>query len=300
MPIVVWLGALALASSAPVAWWALSGGDRVNRRVVSNLANQELTLRAADLDRSALERITLPLARSLGRRALRYTPVGWAAAKSATVAKAGLTGRITAEQVLGAKILATLVVGCLLVIRLSNNPSPGSAVVTVAATVTAFLAPDLLLRARADRRVDEITRALPDLLDQLTMSVEAGLGFEAALTRIVRTDDGALAQEIGRTLQDILLGAWRMDALADLAQRSQVGDLNAVVVTLRQSESLGTPLARTLRLLATEMREKRRFRAEERANQLPIKMMFPLGLCILPALFVVILGPAVIRYLEVF
>ncbi len=101
-------------------------------------------------------------------------------------------------------------------------------------------------------------------------------------------------------LQDVRLGTSRRDALEAMAKRSQVDDLKSVVLTLRQAEALGVPLAKSLRDVASEMREKRRFRAEERANKLPIKMIFPLGLCILPALFIVILGPAVIQFVELF
>ncbi|MGF1597448.1 MAG: type II secretion system F family protein [Acidimicrobiales bacterium] len=300
MPVIVWLAAAAVAASLPVAWWAVSGERGVNRRVAANLPGSGLTLRSAELDRSAVERVTLPLMRGLGRRALRFTPMGWVEAKRSSLARAGLTGRLTPEQILGVKVLLPTVVGGALGLRLSGAFTLAGAMVALAFTIVSFFAPDLLLRARADRRTDEITNTLPDILDQLTVSVEAGLGFEAALARIVQTDQGALAQEIGRTLQDIQLGTRRIDALDTLARRTQVDDLNAVVLSLRQAESLGVPLARTLRQLAKEMREKRRFRAEERAHQLPIKMIFPLGLCILPALFIVILGPAVVSYFEIF
>jgi tight adherence protein C len=300
MPIVVWLGSAAVAASIPLAWWALTGERQVAQRALQNLSDQSLTMRDAVLDRSAAERFVLPLVRSVGARVLRFTPAGWVGSKTMALAKAGLTGRVTAEQILGAKIILPLIIGALLGLRLGSGASLASVVVFVASVVVAFFVPDLLLRVRADRRAEEITLVLPDVLDQLTISVEAGLGFEAALARIAQTDDHALAQELGRMLQDIQLGTSRVDALQSLADRSQVEDLRAVVLTLRQAESLGVPLARTLRTLAAEMREKRRFRAEERAHQLPIKMIFPLGLCILPALFVVILGPAMIRFVEVF
>ena len=163
-----------------------------------------------------------------------------------------------------------------------------------------FFMPDLMIRSKADRRAEEITIMLPDLLDQLTISVEAGLGFEAALDRIIQREDHALAQEFNRMLQDIRLGTSRPEALEALAKRSQVDDLRTVMLTLRQAEMLGVPLAESLRNVSAEMREKRRFRAEEKANQLPIKMIFPLGICILPALFIVILGPAVVRFTQLF
>ena len=132
------------------------------------------------------------------------------------------------------------------------------------------------------------------MLDQVTISVEAGLGFEPALARTSEGQSHPLAQEFLRMLQDVRLGSTRADALRALAERSQVDDMKSVVLTLRQADLLGVPLARTLRTSANEMREKRRFRAEARAQRLSTLLIFPLGLCILPALFIVTLGPAMI------
>ncbi len=300
MSMIVWPAAGALATAVPVAWWAVSSGRQTNQRVVQNLAEQQPTMRQAVLQRSAAERLAMPITRGIGRRLLRFTPIGWVDGKANALAKAGWTGKITPEQVLGAKLLLPLFVGAFLGLRLLDDFTLRSAALVSAMTVASFVMPDLLVRSKADRRADEITRLLPDVLDQVTISVEAGLGFEAALARITATDDHALSQEFGRMLQDVRLGSTRSDALNALAARSQVEDLKTVVLTLRQAESLGVPLARSLRTLSGEMREKRRFRAEEKANQLPIKMIFPLGVCILPALFIVILGPAVVRFVELF
>lgn len=300
MPMIVWLASAALASSLPVAWWALSADRRLNRRVNRNLADYQPTMREAVLERSASERFVAPMFRNLGRRTLRFTPAGWAERKNLALAKAGLLGRITPEQVLGVKLLAPLAIGVMLGFGLITDFSIKSLLITVSSMVAAFVAPDLAIQAKADRRAEAITILLPDVLDQLTISVEAGLGFEAALARIVENDDHELAEEFGRMLQDVRFGTARVDALDAMANRTQVDDLKTVVMTLRQAESLGVPLARSLRTLAAEMRDKRRFRAEEQANKLPIKMIFPLGVCILPALFIVILGPAVVRFTQLF
>lgn len=303
MPMIVWMAAAALASSLPVAWWAVAADRSLNRRVSQNLAGYQPTMREAVLDHRAGQRFAGPLARRIGARLMRYTPVGWMDAKATAIAKAGWTGRVTPEQLLGAKILLPLAVAgylALSTISSGDGISGQTALVFVGAVFTVFVVPDLLVRAKADRRAEEITILLPDVLDQLTISVEAGLGFEAALSRITETEEHALAEEFGRMLQDVRLGSSRRDALEAMAKRSQVDDLKSVVLTLRQAEALGVPLAKSLRDVAAEMREKRRFRAEEKANKLPIKMIFPLGLCILPALFIVILGPAVIQFVELF
>ena len=301
MSMMVWTASAMVATSAPVAWWALSGGRPMTHRVSQNLSDHQPTMRQAVLRQSAGERVLLPVVRSVGRLLLRFTPIGWVDSKNRALAKAGLSGRLTADQVLGSKIVLPLVIGALVGLRLIGaETEPRAVVLAIASIAAAFFVPDILIRAKADRRAEAITLALPDMLDQLTISVEAGLGFEAALARLSQTNDNPLAQEFARMLQDIRLGAARADALDALANRSQVDDLRTVVLTLRQAESLGVPLARTLRSVSIEMREKRRFRAEERAHRLPILMIFPLGVCILPALFIVILGPAVISYMKIF
>lgn len=300
MPMMVWIAAAALSASLPVAWWALSADRDLSRRVNENLADYQPTMREAVLNRPASERFFLPVARTIGSRLVRYTPIGWIDAKGNALAKAGLTGRITPEQVLGTKLLLPLFVGGLLGFRLLGDFSLRGVAIFIACIIAAFVVPDLAIKAKADRRAEEITILLPDILDQLTISVEAGLGFEAALGRIASVEDNPLAVEFGRMLQDIRLGTPRVDALEALSDRSQVDDLRTVVINLRQAESLGVPLAQSLRTLSIDMREKRRFRAEEKANQLPIKMIFPLGFCILPVLFIVILGPAIIQFVTLF
>ncbi len=303
MPMIVWMGAIALASSLPVAWWAVAADRSLNRRVNQNLVGYQPTMREAVLDHRAGDRFVGPVAKQIGSRLVRYTPAGWMEGRATAIAKAGWTGRVTPEQVLGVKILLPLTVagyGALRLLGSGSGPSLRGVLMTVGVVGASFMIPDLFIRAKADRRAEDITILLPDVLDQLTISVEAGLGFEAALSRITETESHALAEEFGRMLQDVRLGTSRRDALEAMAHRSQVDDLRSVVLTLRQAEALGVPLAKSLRDVAGEMREKRKFRAEEKANKLPIKMIFPLGLCILPALFIVILGPAVIQFTEMF
>ncbi len=303
MPLIsVWLAAAAVSSAVPIMWWALASERTVTRRAVDNLGRSRApTQRSADLESSATSRFFGPLLRSMGSRLMRFTPYGWLHAIERRLGRAGLLGRVTGEQLLGMKLLLTIVLTFLGAMQFFGGPSPTTLGLFVGCVAFGFFGPDLYLRAKGDRRVEEITLALPDLLDQLTISVEAGLGFEAALNEIVRRDPTQpLSQEFGRTLQDIQLGMRRGEALADLAERADVDDLRHVILALRQAEQLGVPLAQTLRLQAIEIREKRRFRAEERANRLPIQMIFPLGFCIFPALFIVILGPAAIRLSQTF
>ncbi len=297
MSIVLWSASTMVVTSIPVAWWALFADRPASQRASQNLAGYNPTMRQTVLQRSPVERLVLPVTRQIGARLVRFTPIGWVERRNLTLAKAGLSGRVTAEQILGAKLVLPALLAAVLGLRLVGDAQLRSLVLMVAAAAVGFFAPDILIRAKADRRGDAITRALPDMLDQLTISVEAGLGFESALARTSAGQAHPLAQEFLRMLQDVRLGSTRTDALGALSQRAQVDDLRTVVLTLRQADSLGVPLARTLRTVSNEMREKRRFRAEARAQRLPTLMIFPLGLCILPALFIVILGPAIVSSL---
>lgn len=294
MSVVVWLGSAMVASSIPLTALALLADRPHSRRASQVLAGHTPTMRETELQRSVLERWIVPVTRRIGARLVRFTPIGWSERRNLVVAKAGLSGRVTPEQILGAKLLLPVVMAGFLGLQVAGGGDDRLVLLLASGTIVAFFVPDLLLRAAADRRAESITETLPDLLDQVTIAVEAGLDFESALSRSCAGQDHPLAIEFLRTLQDVRLGASRADALAALAERSQVDDLKSVVLSLRQADSLGVPLATTLRTLANEMREKRRYRAEEKAQRLPTLMIFPLGLCILPALFIVILGPVLV------
>ena len=294
MSIVLWSASAMVMTSIPLAGWVLLGDRTSSRKASQNLVDYSPTLRQAELQRSPVERVVLPVTRQVGARLLRFTPTGWVESRKLMVGKAGLSGRVTVEQIIGAKLLLPGMLAALFSLRLIGGAEPRLVLLMMAAMTVGFFAPDILVRAKADRRAEAITRALPDMLDQVTISVEAGLGFEPALARTSEGQRHPLAQEFLRMLQDVRLGSARSDALRALAERSQVDDLKSVVLTLRQADLLGVPLARTLRTAANDMREKRRFRAEARAQRLSTLLIFPLGLCILPALFIVTLGPAMI------
>lgn len=301
MPIIVWLSALAVAASFPVLYWAFAGSDGISSDAVRrNLGAPRPDLRTQQLDRPAAERLLLPLLDRLSGVARGVLPTGWVERADRRLALAGLTGRFTAEQVLGAKVLLGGTVAVLAVIRLIGQPSLQSTFVAGLLVGVGSILPDVVLSRRAGARQQQIEQELPDVLDQLTISVEAGLGFEAALQRVVRTTPGPLSEEFGRMLQDVQVGTRRAAALEHLIARTEAPDLRHVTTTLIQSERLGVPLAKTLRTQAKEMRLKRRMRAEESANKIAVKLLFPVVFCLFPALFIVILGPAAIRIAETF
>jgi tight adherence protein C len=160
--------------------------------------------------------------------------------------------------------------------------------------------PNVVLFDKAQRRSDRIRRDLPNALDMLTISVEAGLGFDAALAQVARNTEGPLADEFFRVLQEMQIGMGRTEAIRALGDRTSVPDLRSFTTAMVQADKFGIPIAEVLRIQAREMRLKRRQRAEEMAQKVPVKILFPLIFCIMPTLMVVILGPAIIQLLDFF
>jgi tight adherence protein C len=179
---------------------------------------------------------------------------------------------------------------------------PGMLTVAMAVGVplVCYFLPELLLHSRGQERQQAIALELADTLDQMTIAVEAGLGFESAMARAGRNGTGPLAQELVRTLQDIAVGQPRREAYLALAERTGVPDLRRFIRAVVQADAYGISIADVLRTQAAEMRLKRRQRAEEKAMQIPVKVIFPLILCILPTLFIVLLGPAALDIVDAF
>jgi tight adherence protein C len=165
-------------------------------------------------------------------------------------------------------------------------------------SISGFFIPYALLHSAAEKRQKLVQRAMPDLLDLLYISVEAGLGFDMALKKSAEKMPGPLSEEINKAIEDITKGRDRQDALRGIVKRTGVEDLNNFVTAVIQSELLGTNIAIMLKTQSTVMRQKRKQRAEETAMKIPIKMLFPLVFFLFPALFVVIMGPAVISVIE--
>jgi len=230
--------------------------------------------------------------------ALRLSPAGIAHRLQHRLDLAGNPATWTPDRILGAKGLG-LLLGALLG-GLIGVGSVGWLVLGVAVgAVFGFFLPDLLLLNTGQKRQTLIRRALPDALDMLTVCVEAGLGFDAALAQVARNTRGPLAQECARVLQEMQIGKSRNQALRSLTERTTVAELRSFVSALAQAGELGVPIASVLREQAREMRVRRRQRAEEQAQKVPVKILFPLIACLFPAMFVVIIGPGVISIARV-
>ena len=288
MPLHVYLAALCVAASLPLLLWSFSGVrgsvDVVRRNVGAGISN--LTRPMTTLSRPRAARTVLPTAyvEDLERRLDR-----------AGVGAAWTTDRYMAAKAIGA--VFALVLGGILGLFMG-----GLAIVIAPVTLmlAAWVLPDLQLSGKARDREEQIELQLPDVLDQMTISIEAGLGFDAALARLVSTTEGPVVDQMARVLQDVRLGLPRDAALRGLAERTAAADLRTFANAMAQAGKHGLPMASVLRAQAAEVREKRKFRAEERAHKVPVKILMPLVLCVLPTLFIVLIGPAIIRYQDGF
>lgn len=295
MPLPIIIAAIAVAASLPLLVWSVAtAAPRRTSSLRDKGASQDL--RQVMLRSSATDRALTPTIHSLARRARRLSPAGMIDALDKRLALAGRPAAWPLEKVLAAKFVlgvALFVVGLLYFLA---GPSPLRLLAWAALALIGYFGPDLQLAGKGKQRQATLQRALPDLLDQMTICVEAGLGFEAAMARAGRSGRGPLADELVRTLQEMQVGVARGRALRNLADRNDVSDLRYFVTAIAQAESYGIPVADVLRTQAAELRTKRRQRAEEHAMKIPVKIVFPLVFCILPSLFIVILGPAAIRF----
>lgn len=212
---------------------------------------------------------------------------------------AGLLPEWTVARVLRAKLIATLVALALGALFVATGPSPIRVLLALLVAVLVYLAPDVVVASRARERQDRIRHELPDALDQVTIAIEAGLGLETAIARTGQHGSGPLAEELTRTIQDMRVGFSRREAWLALSARTDVADLRRFARALMQADQYGVSIANVVRTQAKELRGKRRQRAEEQAMKVPVKILFPLMFCILPVLFIVVLGPGVLNLLEV-
>jgi tight adherence protein C len=243
------------------------------------------------------ERVVFPFVASLGRMAKRITPLGMRERIARKLVLAGSPPGWDAEKVAAAKIFGAVGGMALGAVLAALAGLAGNLWVLAATFLAAFgyLVPGAGLGQKAINRQEDIQRALPDTIDLLTISVEAGLGFDAALAHVAKNVSGPLSDEISRMLQEMQLGVSRGDAFRHLSDRTDLEELRAFTMSMVQADIFGVSIANVLRAQSKELRIRRRQRAEEKAIKVPVKLLFPLIFGILPAMFLAILGPGIIQ-----
>ncbi len=293
MQLMLLIGLVLVPVAGAVAFVSLRGNNpAVTTDDLVGAAGRPTDLRDAVLQQSTLERAIKPAVERLVALVRKLTPMGWSDTIQQRLMLADSKGK--PEVIIMQKIIY-----CVLFFLLFNvwknigiGPSALRKLLFVGKPALGFFLPDIMLKNKASKRQKLIQGALPDFLDQITVGVEAGLGFDSAMSRTAKSNEGPLAQEFMRTLQHVSAGLSRAEAMRGLANRNKVAELRQFVGAILQAEQYGVPMAQVLRVQAAEQRRKRRQRAEEKAMKLPVKVLFPLVLCILPTLFIVLIGPA--------
>lgn len=284
MPAIVYLASFGFVASLFLLRWALSSGGRTT----STAVRRNLGVGAPDRPRD--QRAS---SRGLNRTLDRIPLIGSGDALQRRIAVAGLRWRNTSVRLFR---LGALGVGFLLG-ALLGVASKSALTFLIALAVAAFVAvlPDYLIAKRSESRQAQLEETLPDILDRLKISLEAGRGFDSALSNVIQGRSGPAYDEFTRVLQDLQLGVPRDEALQAMSDRTTVTDLRIVLAAILQSSKYGLPLVEVLRIQTEELRDKRWQRAQERAIKMPVKILFPVVFCIMPTFFVVMVGPSVLR-----
>ena len=248
------------------------------------------------------QRVVIPVLTGMGRFIGRVAPGEIRSRVEKKILYADRPWNVNFFSLLAVQILlgAAMLFFSLLLVNLFQSEGFGAVLIIFLLTFLGIFAPYSVVNSKAEARQKKVQRALPDTLDLLLVSVEAGLGFDMALKRVIQQMPGPLSLEIKRALDEIRMGGNRETALRGIARRTGVSELSSFISSVVQAEQLGSNIAGTLRVQSDYMRQRRRQRAEEMAMKAPVKLVFPLLFFIFPALFVVILGPAAIRIFNMF
>jgi len=269
-------------------------GDRL-----SQFTERTMTLSELELQQPFSQRVLLPLTRGILNVLGKYGPKQSAERLRLSLQQAGNPGNLTPVMFSGIRIaLAAMLLLVFGFVTFRTMAFPQALMYTAVGAGLGYLLPGIWLGQQIKKRKKNIVKALPDALDLLTISVEAGLAFDSAMQRVTEKWDNELSKEFKRVLTDTRLGRARRDALKDMAARTGVDDVQTFTAAIIQAEQLGVSIGKILRIQADQMRVRRRQRAEEAAQKAPIKMLFPMVFLIFPALFVVILGPAIPRLMK--
>jgi tight adherence protein C len=272
--------------------------DAIGNRL-SQFTERSMTLSELELQQPFNQRVLVPLMRGIFGTLGKYGPKQSAERLRLSLQQAGNPGNLTPVMFSGIRMsLAVLLVLIFGFVTFRTMVVTQAMMYTAIGAGLGYLLPGIWLGQQIKKRKKNIIKALPDALDLLTISVEAGLAFDSALQRVTEKWDNELSNEFKRVLTDTRLGRARRDALKEMAARTGVDDVQTFIAAIIQAEQLGVSIGKILRIQADQMRLRRRQRAEEAAQKAPIKMLFPMVFLIFPALFVVILGPAIPRLMK--
>lgn len=269
--------------------------DEVDARLVE-YGGRPLTLEEIELAQPFGQRVLVPMINASAKFFSRFTPQRTMESTRHNLELAGNPNNWSPAQFVGVRGLAALLLGTLtFALTMLSTVEPLQRILIVLVMIlVGFMLPGIWLGQRIKRRKSEIVKTLPDAIDLLTISVEAGLPFDGAMQRVADKWDNEISRAFGRVLTEIRVGKSRRDALRDMADRTDVPDVISFVAALVQADQLGISIAKVLRIQSEQMRIKRRQRAEEKAHQAPVKMLIPMTFLIFPSIWIVILGPAII------
>ena len=278
------------------------GDDPLQARLAEFIQRGDVTsLEEIELSQPFSQRVLVPLINRIGEISARFTPQRAIQSTARQMELAGNPWPIDAATFLAIRFILGVLLGGLAVLAFIGSTTwsgTDKAMLIGGAAFGGFFLPHIMLATRVPRRQKEIRKAMPDALDLLTICVEAGLGFDAAMSKVAEKWETELSLAFARVIREVQLGKVRRDALKDMADRLGIAEMTSFVAAIIQSEQLGVSMARVLRIQADQMRVKRRQRAEEEAHKAPIKMIIPMALLIFPTIMIIILTPAAIQIME--
>lgn len=273
-----------------------------NRLEEFNRRGEEVDLEKIELSLPFQDRIIFPIARKLGELAIKFTPQNAMQNIARKLELAGSPGRLDPTVFLALQFVAGGVFGIVLFLAITLGktdwPFGQKFLIVVGGAVLGFLFPQIWLTSKINRRQKEIRKSMPDALDLLTICVEAGLGFDAAMAKVAEKWESELSLAFARVIQEIQLGKIRREALRDMADRIGLAEMTSFVAAVIQSELLGVSMSKVLRIQSDQMRIRRRQAAEEEAHKAPVKMLIPMALLIFPSLMIVLMTPAALRLMN--
>ena len=273
--------------------------DPLQARLAEYLQRGDVaSLEEIELSQPFSERVIIPVVRRIGEISARFTPQKAIQDTNRRMELAGHPWPIDAPTFLAIRVILGILLGGFITFMVLTSPSPNpsdNALYIGGAVFGGFYLPHLMLTSRITARQKEIRKAMPDALDLLTICVEAGLGFDASMSKVSEKWDNQLALAFARTIREIQLGKVRRDALKDMSDRLGVSEMTSFVAAIIQSEQLGVSMAKILRIQSDQMRLKRRQLAEEEAHKAPVKMIIPMAFLMFPTIMIIILTPAALQ-----